>query len=62
MYIAVFNGSCGLGEELTDAYDNLLDISSRDPDIDEVAFYKAEKIKVEQKLVIIDEKENSDHT
>lgn len=62
MYIAEYNGSCGIGEELTEAYNNLLDNSNRDPDIEDVSFYKAEKIKVEQKIVIVDEKESSNNS
>lgn len=54
MYIATHNGSCGIGEIPDDAYSDLKENSTRDPDINEVLFFEAKPVKVKQTIIIID--------
>lgn len=59
-YIAICDGTCGIGESPDAAFSDLKENSTRDPEIEEVLFYKAEEIKVKQTIIIVDEK--SDNT
>lgn len=54
--IAVYDGYAGIADSLELAFADLQNTLRSDIDVNEIDFYKSQKIKVEMQLVEIDEK------
>lgn len=58
-YIAVHDGNCGIGDCPDSAFSDLKENTSRDPDIEDVIFYRSSEIKVKQTIIIISDENDS---
>jgi hypothetical protein len=57
VYIAIYNGECGIGESIEEAKKKLEEDCTHTPEFIDIDFYEAKLLKVKQ-IIIIENEEN----